>query len=135
MNLCIFSGRITADPVVNTRSWKRQDGTEVTRDVCNFTLAVRESYDKDAQPMFVRVSAWGGLAKIVGDNAGKGREMTVTGPARVDSYIRKNGQPGVALGIRADSIELHGRKNTAEDAPADAPTEVVDPETGEVIPF
>ena len=134
MNLCIFSGRITADPTVNTRTWKRSDGTEVSREVCNFTLAVRQTYAADEQPMFVRVSAWGGLAKIVGDNAGKGREMTVTGPARVESYIRKNCQPGVALGVRADSIELHGKKNT-EEAPADAPTEVVDPETGEVIPF
>jgi len=128
MNLCIFSGRMTDNPSMSTRTWTKADGTAATGNVVNFTLACRQPGSDQA--LFVRVAAWNGLAKLVNEYGFKGKEMTVTGPARVETYIRSNGQPGVALGIRAESIEFHGpAKAEAQDAPA----ELVDPETGEIV--
>lgn len=128
MNKCFLQGYVTADPTVRTVVAGRSQ-TPVT--VANFTIAVRDRYDKDengnyTQPAtFFRVAAWRGLGDMVAKYVKKGRNLLVTGAVSMNS----NSKGGITyhdLAVRADDIVFCDRAPTAEtptETPDEAPAE------------
>lgn len=114
MNVAIMSGHLTADPIVNK---VKSGDREVT--VCNFTIAVRNSFGEGAEPEFVRVNAWRGLGDSCAKYLTKGRRVEVRGPVHLNTYINRYGQPGARLELRADMVEFCGANPNGQAAEAD----------------
>ena len=103
MNCAILTGYLTADPISNK---VKVSDKEVT--VANFTIAVRDSFGENAEPEFIRVSAWRGLGESCAKYLSKGRRVEVRGPIHLNTYINKYGQPGARIELRAEKVEFSG---------------------------
>lgn len=88
-NVWTFSGNLGSDPEL------RQVGD---RQVCNFSVAVNGR--RDEPTTWVRVAAWGPQAEQCARFLAKGRQVIVTGSARLREYEGKSGK-GVSLEVDA----------------------------------
>lgn len=66
---------------------------------------------------FINVTAWRGLAEIVGKYARKGKKVAVFGELRTRSY-EKDGSKRYAFEIEADEVEFLSPRETTDEAPA-----------------
>lgn len=137
INKVILVGRVSNDITIN----KSQSGTSM----CNFSIAVDRYMGKDKEKAtdFIRCTAFGSTADILGRYAGKGKQVAVEGNIKTGSY-EKDGVKHYTQDVQIDKVELLGGKsdsNTtqptqATPAPVTETTSAVAEETSnEDIPF
>lgn len=119
LNYCVFIGRLGRDPEVRYLS----NGDAA----CNFSLAVGKKWkDKNTgetkeQTTWVRCSAFGKTAELIGQYAKKGSQMRVNGELSVRKYNDKDGVEKESTEIRLQDFQLLGaRPDGAAPAPAPA---------------
>jgi len=115
VNKCIFVGNITRDPDIKHLSDVK---------VANFTIAVNKSW-KDRQTdewkekvEFVRIVAWRYLAEKAERSLTKGKQCFVEGELETRKWTDKEGNDKYTTEIIARDIQLMGRKDDDEQAPA-----------------
>lgn len=137
INKVILVGRISNDITIN----KSQSGTSM----CNFSIAVDRYMGKDKEKAtdFIRCTAFGSTADILGKYAGKGKQVAVEGNIKTGSY-EKDGVKHYTQDVQIDKVELLGGKSDgnatqpaqAAPTPAAETTPVASEETSnEDIPF
>lgn len=118
LNQCNFIGNIVRTPEIGTtekgnkytrfsiacneRGYKKQDGTEVPEHV-----------------EFVNITAWRGLADIVGKYTSKGMKVFVTGKFRTREYTVDDGSKRWATEIVADDVVICEKKRDSVPAPVE----------------
>lgn len=107
-----ITGRLTADPTV------RQTATDLP--VANFTVAYtarRRSasgeWEDYGETIFLRVTAWRGLALNVGKTLHKGDAVTVKGRLGVQTYTNEAGTSRLDVTCDADTVAVDLRHQTA----------------------
>ena len=82
--------------------------------VCNFTLAVNESWVKDGEKQqrteFVRVTQWGSAGKATAKYMSKGKQCMIEGKLKTETYD-KDGEKRYSVGILADRVLFLGGKS------------------------
>lgn len=135
INKVILVGRISNDITIN----KSQSGTSM----CNFSIAVDRYMGKDKEKAtdFIRCSAFGSTAEILGKYAGKGKQIAIEGNIKTGSF-EKDGVKHYTQDVQVERVELLGGKsdgNTAQPTQtpaAKAETPVATEEVGtEDCPF
>ena len=116
MNLCIFKGRLVADPELR----QTQSGIAV----CRFRIAVNRSFkeaDGSVKADFIGCTAWRQSAEFVSKYFKKGQEMIVRGELRNADYTDQNGTKHYAMDLTVDKAEFCGSKsdNTGGSSAAD----------------
>lgn len=106
-NHCSFIGRLGKDP--ETRHTQAGDA------VCNFSLAVDESYKgKDGQKVdkteWVNCVAWRKLGEICGQYLTKGSLVAVSGKMQTRKWQDSNGQDRYTTEILLDEMRMLGSK-------------------------
>lgn len=77
MNTIFFTGNVGKDAEVRT-----VNGT----DVCNFNVAVRQGFGRDAPTEWYRVAVWGNRASSLVGHIKKGAKVAVVGELAIGSY-------------------------------------------------
>ena len=134
INKVILVGRISNDITIN----KSQSGTSM----CNFSIAVDRYMGKDKEKAtdFIRCSAFGSTAEILGKYAGKGKQIAIEGNIKTGSF-EKDGVKHYTQDVQVERVELLGGKsdgNTAQPtqaAPAKAETPAETETASEDCPF
>lgn len=118
--MCLFVGRLGRDPEV--RNLSNGDAA------CNFSIAVGKKWRDKAsgetkeQTTWVRCSAFGKTAELIGQYAKKGSQLRVNGELSVRKYNDKDGVEKESTEIRVQDFQLLGGKpDGAAPAPARAP--------------
>ena len=122
INKVILVGRISNDITVN----KSQSGTSM----CNFSIAVDRYMGKDKEKAtdFIRCTAFGSTADILGRYAGKGKQVAVEGNIKTGSY-EKDGVKHYTQDVQIDKVELLGGKGDGGQQTQAAPTQAETPTT------
>jgi single-strand DNA-binding protein len=113
MNKCIVIGRCGKDPEAR----KTSSGV----DVCEFSLAVDESYknregEKVQKTEWIKVIAWKKLAEICAKYLCKGKLVLIEGKMETQQWEDKDGAKHSTTKVVAQSMQmLDGKKK--EDAP------------------
>lgn len=98
-------GNVVRDPnLASTRSG-------VT--VCNIDVACsmkRKDANGEHRSIFVKVTAWRGLAELCARYLKKGRKVQFIGDVDAEAYMGNDGQPKVSLLMTADDVEFIGGK-------------------------
>ena len=123
-------GRLTSDPIVNTRTI----GENQVK-VANFTVAANHGYGERRKTQFFRVALWRGQADFAENWLKKGRIVAVKGATGIRSYIGKNGTPSTVLEFYEDAeVEVEDARSTDAE-PAPEPEAVEEPEVDDDLPF
>lgn len=124
INKVILIGRISNDITIN----KSQSGTSM----CNFSIAVDRYMGKDKEKAtdFIRCTAFGSTADILGRYAGKGKQVAVEGNIKTGSY-EKDGVKHYTQDVQIDKVELLGGKS---DGNATQPAQVASAPVAETTP-
>jgi single-strand DNA-binding protein len=89
--------------------------------VCNFTVAVTESWTKDGnkkeQTTWYRVNAFKKLAEICGEYLKKGAQVMIVGKMGSRKWTDKDGAEQTSWELRADTMQMFGK---AESQPRQA---------------
>lgn len=97
MNICSFTGRLTADPSLKT--------TNNGKSVCSFSLAVKRPHVKDTTD-FINFTVWNQSAEYLCKYGSKGETVEVTGTLQSRNYEDKNGNKRTAFEVIVDSLSL-----------------------------
>jgi len=81
MNTIFFTGNVGRDAEVRT-----VNGT----DVCNFTVAVKQGFSRDAPTEWYRVAVWGSRGSSLAQYVTKGAKVAVCGELVIGSYEGKS---------------------------------------------
>jgi len=100
VNNVVISGNLTKNPEVRVLSNREKPVT-----VTNFTLANNEP-KKDGKTSFVKVTAFGRTAEIVGEYLVKGQPVIVIGSLKQNSFENAEGQKVNYSYIQADSVQM-----------------------------
>lgn len=98
MNNVNLIGRFAKDPDLRYTP----NGTAV----CNFTLAVRNPYDKDGNADFIQCVAWGTVAELIAEKHEKGNMIGVDGRIQTRSYENSDGYTVYVTEVNVSSIHL-----------------------------
>lgn len=107
MNLCAFTGRLTASPELKS--------TASGKNVCNFTLAVERRFkDADGKPVvdFVEFVAWENNAAFLCKWFDKGIRVAVTGELQTRMY-EKDGKKIKVSEVLVNTVEFADGKAVA----------------------
>lgn len=106
-NHIIIHGRVCNDIEVKTT----QSGIAVA----TFSVAVDRPYKSGEEKVcdFFYVTAWRGLAEMIGRNFHKGKEILIGGKMQSRKYTDKNGNNRIAWEILADEVDFCGSKSDA----------------------
>ena len=135
INKVILVGRISNDITIN----KSQSGTSM----CNFSIAVDRYMGKDKEKAtdFIRCTAFGSTADILGKYVGKGKQIAVEGNIKTGSY-EKDGVKHYTQDVQIDKVELLGGNNNNNSRQTQAaptqnttPTVPVGAASSEEVPF
>lgn len=139
-NHCSFIGRLGKDP--ETRHTQAGDA------VCNFSLAVDESYKgKDGQKVdkteWVNCVAWRKLGEICGQYLTKGSLVAVSGKMQTRKWQDSNGQDRYTTEILLDEMRMLGSNGdgvaitsgSTAAAPPKQPAAASQPPVEDDIPF
>ena len=114
MNICIFMGRLTAEPELRMTT----NGVAVTR----FTLAVDRKRTKgNAATDFFDIIAWRERAEFAAKYLHKGQRVSVQGEMQTRSYTDRNGVKRKAVELSADQIYFADSRQEAAQAEQYAP--------------
>lgn len=115
MNNLNISGRLVADPTINTTA----NGVKVAR----LRVAVNREY-KNAEGKydtdFFEVSAFRGTAEFAEKYLTKGRKVIIQGRIENNNYTNREGQKVYGTRIVAEKLEPCDRRVESADAPAPA---------------
>lgn len=105
-----FVGNLAGDPEMRF--------TPNGKAVANFTLVVNHRVKegneyKDGEPLFVRVTAWEGLAENIVESLTKGTRVIVQGGFYTRSYETKEGEKRSVLELKAEAVGVELRFATA----------------------
>lgn len=106
MNLCIFKGRLCADPEL------RQTQSNIS--VCRFRIAVNRGFKNangETEADFISCTAWKASADFISKYFTKGSEILVKGELRNADYTDKNGVKHYAMDLNVSSAEFCGSKS------------------------
>ena len=114
MNNINMIGRLTKDPELH----KTEDG----KAICNFTLAVDDTYSKEDRADFVRVTVFGNQGENCQKYLSKGFLAGVQGRLRSDSYTDSEGVKRHAVTVTAERVQFlqFKERETSKDTPARA---------------
>jgi single-strand DNA-binding protein len=113
LNLCQFIGRAGRDPEVRYAA----SGDAIV----NFTLAVGwKSKDKEGTE-WVRCTAFGKLAEVIGQYVQKGKQVYVSGRWRTREWTDKDGVKHYTTELNVDQLQLLGSKDDGKAAPKARP--------------
>ena len=120
VNKCIFIGNVGADPDVR---YLDRDGNGNAK-FASFRLAVTERYkDRNGElkenTEWVNISAWNKSADIVERFVKKGSLLYIEGKLATRKWTDKDGNERFTTEIRADGIQLLGKREEAKPAPAE----------------
>lgn len=104
LNTVTLTGRLGSDPDVKY--------FESGSCKASVSLAVDEFVNGEKRTHWIPVEAWGKLAEVIANYAGKGKQIGVQGSLKADSYQDKDGNNRKRLYVRVDRIELLGTKET-----------------------
>jgi single stranded DNA-binding protein len=86
MNICLFEGNLTKDPVVRTVPGKNGDVS-----VVNFTIAVNTRFGKQEKTTYINCEAWDKGADVIAKHFHKSKAIRVQAEHVTDKY-EKDGQ-------------------------------------------
>lgn len=118
INQLIISGRLTADPDVNTVGEKNTS-------VCNISIATDDGWGDKKKPIFLDCTCWGKTAEIVG-GLHKGSPVVFEGRITMDEWVdkqtgAKRSKIGMTVnrvhGLAWDSDKLHATAPREEEVP------------------
>jgi len=109
-NSITLIGHVGKDPIITTFP---DTGNKVVK----FSIAVQDYYSKkdDAEPMWLEVDAWNGLAERVEKTITKGREVVIHGRLALNTYIKTYNGEDIKITkpvIKLTSFHLCGKKPT-----------------------
>lgn len=122
VNQIILSGHLTRDPETKDVGDKK---------VSKFGLAVNRNYGENEVDFF-DIEAWGPSQVCTEKFLVKGKEVTVIGSVRQDRWEDKEGKSRSKVFVRADNIQLHGKKDSDK---ADKPAKTKAEKPAEDVPF
>lgn len=129
LNHCTFIGHLGKDPEIRYLP----NGEAIA----NFSIACSETWkdksgEKQEKTEWVRVSAFGKLAGIIGEYLTKGSQVFISGKMQTRKWTNKEGQDQYTTEIVAHEMKMLGGK-PAEDKPKQKAEPGIDLE--EDIPF
>ena len=119
LNLCQFIGRLGKDVDMRYTA----DG----KAIANLTIACGESWkdkqgNKQEKTEWVRISAFGKLAEIMGQYLKKGAQVYISGRMQTRKWQDKDGQDRYTTEIVADQMQMLDSRGSSDSAPSAAPT-------------
>lgn len=102
LNQCNFIGRVGRDPETRYTA----DG----KAIANFSIAV-DGWGKEKTTEWVRITAFGKTAEVVGQYCQKGKQLFVSGRMQTRRWTDKEGQERFTTEIIADQVQLLGSKS------------------------
>ena len=133
LNLCQFIGRLGKDPDMRY--------TAEGKAIANLTIACSESWkdkqgNKQEKPEWVRISAFGKLAEIMGQYLKKGAQVYISGRMQTRKWQDKDGHDRYTTEIVADQLQMLDSRSGASSSPPDAHSAPI-PDDGfdDSIPF
>ena len=120
LNTISIHGRLASDPK------KRETATGVS--VCNFSVAVQRDYEQNGERPcdFFNCVAWRGLADMICNHFGKGKEIVVHGSMQSRKWVDNDGNNRISWEIQADNIDFCGSKSNAVNTDDNDNTDVFD---------
>lgn len=111
MNVIHFTGNVGKDAEV-----RNAGGT----DVCNFNVAVKQGFSRDAPTEWYRVAVWGTRANSIAPHIKKGAKVAVCGELEIGSY---EGKP--QFNVRAHEVDpfCGGKREETTHAAAEQPAQ------------
>lgn len=106
MNNVSLIGRFSKDPELNY--------TQSGKAVCNFTLAVRNPFNKDGDADFIQCVSWGAAAELIAENHEKGNMIGVDGRIQTRNYENNDGFTVWVTEVNVDSVHLIQTKDYAD---------------------
>lgn len=103
MNIHTIHGRLTRAPELT-------QGSDNTKDRCNFTVAVDRRFGDETD--FFDCVIFGKRAGVIAKYFGKGSEIAVTGEGQIRSYEGKDGVKRKAYSIVVAEFDFCGSKQT-----------------------
>jgi single-strand DNA-binding protein len=100
MNSVQLIGRLTRDPELRSTSSGKSVG--------NLRLAV-DRRDRDADPVYIDVTVWNGLAETCAQHLGKGRQVAVSGRPDYQEWKADDGSSRSKHEIVAQDVDFLGR--------------------------
>jgi single-strand DNA-binding protein len=98
MNNVNLIGRLTKDPDIR----KTDDGITI----CNFTIAVDDTFSKEDRTDFIRVTVFGNQGDLCEKYLRKGFLAGVSGRLRADKYTDAEGVTRYPVDITADRVQF-----------------------------
>lgn len=108
MNLCVFTGRLTATPELKT--------TPNGKNVCNFPLAVERKFkDADGKPIvdYVEFVAWNAQAEFLCKWFDKGVRVAITSELQTRTYTDSDGKNRKITEMLVNTVEFADGKRDA----------------------
>lgn len=146
INEVMLAGRLTKDPELRK--------TQTGKSVCSFTVAIDRPRAKDApqdaekQADFIQCVAWGGVADQLAADGEKGSQIYAVGRIQTRSYTNQAGQKIYVTEVqcrdahaekrstrRADYGSGMGTSSYSFEAASASTDPIIDPDTGEELPF
>ena len=146
INEVMLAGRMTKDPELRK--------TQTGKSVCSFTVAIDRPRAKDApqdaekQADFIQCVAWGGVADQLAADGEKGSQIYAVGRIQTRSYTNQAGQKIYVTEVqcrdahaekrstrRADYGSGMGTSSYSFEAASASTDPIIDPDTGEELPF
>lgn len=112
MNTVQISGRLCNDVEIRTTTTGKQ--------VCSFTVAVNDKFDKEKADFF-RVTVWGPGCDFLTNYAQKGTLVGVEGRLSQKSWESKDGEKRSAVEIIANNVEILDWSSAQEKGGRDKP--------------
>ena len=124
MNICTFTGRLTADPEIKT--------TNSGKSLVTFSLAVDREYKNadGSKPVdYIPCIAWDPVASIIFRYSHKGNKIGITGRFESSNYEDSNGNKKTFNRILVNNVEFLQSKSESkpQDAAPEAPKKKIDP--------
>lgn len=106
MNSVSLIGRFAKEPELRFSA----SGTAI----CNFTLAVRNPFDKEGNADFIQCVAWGSGAELIAEKHTTGNMIGVDGRISTRHYENNDNQRVYVTEVNVNSIHLIQTKDAAE---------------------
>lgn len=104
--------------------------------VCEFSMAVKTSFKRDAQPTWIKCAIWGQRGANLAEMLTKGTKVTVVGPMTFREYQTKQGEARVSYEIEVRDLDFSGGGNAGGGgAGGDRAAAVSNSEPDDSIPF
>ena len=127
LNNMTLQGRLTADPELRTT----QSGIKV----CSFTVAWSKKYNEIESKLFLKCTAWRGMADVVAKHFSKGREIIVEGELTMSEWTDNEGNKRTTIEMPNASVHFCGKKSDNQQPAATIPDVTVNADNDDELPF